>query len=307
VESPTSGASLRVFAIYVVLNDAPFIEASLESVYPFAERIHVLTAHDKTWDGTVVEPDGTLDKVLAFPDPEGKIAVTRMWCPEDSLARNWLMASYVQTGRRAGRVKPHAVAKETIEDWRRVPDFFWIVDGDEIYDPETVPRIFDYIARSRASWINVWAHVYFKTWNYRVSKLEAFTAFLRPGRYLESVRNPRVRKPIGYVGRIPLVGRTLMTKMLRMEVVPPQVGVFHHPAYVGPTERIAAKIAHTPHRDFLVSDWLERVWEPWTPESKNFHPTHPEAFPSAEYVPEEELPEIVRKRRWPEGYMGKVG
>lgn len=297
---------LEVVAVYVVLNDEPFIEASLESVYPFASRIYVLTALDRTWDGTRIDHDDTLNKVLTFPDPDNKLTVVRAWSPDEAVARNWVMAMELAKRAAATKVKPAVVGPEVVKEWSSAPDFFWIVDGDEIYDPATVPAIFSYLRHTRASWIKVWAHIYFKTWNYRVNRLESFTAFLRPGRCLHHARNPRVGRLMGVVSRLGKLGQRVFETALRMDTVPPEVGVFHHPAYVGPTERITSKVAHTPHRAQVLSDWLEEVWERWHPGMKNFHPTHPEEFPAAEYVPDSDLPEIIRKRDWPPGYFGEV-
>lgn len=297
-------AGLRLFAVYVTLNDEPFIEASLESIYPFAAKIFVLTAYDTTWDGTSVEPDRTLEKVLGFPDPERKICCIRMWCPDEALARNWVMDAAIHTV--DYRFSPHAIDRTAIDAWLEPPDYFWIVDGDEIYDPESLPAILRFVKGSGAAHIKVYGYVYFKTWNYRVKDPEPFTAFLSPGRYLGFARDPAYPRLLGYLQKIPKVGPAVFNRAVGRAFVPPDIGVFHHPAYVGDTQRIANKLAHSPHRHQARTDWIERVWERWTPSTRNFHPTNPPAFPEAIYVPTQKLPGLIRKRDWPEGYVGEV-
>ncbi len=295
---------LRLFAIYVTLTDEPFIEASLESVYPFAAKIFVLTARDKTWDGTPVDPDGTLERVLEFPDPENKICCVKMWCPDEALARNWLM--HAASHRLDYYLEPHAHDIRSIEGWLEPPDYFWIVDGDEIYDPASVPRILEYVRAHNARYFKVHAYVYFKTWNYRIPEPQPFTAFVRPGTFLAYARDPHMPKLLSYAHLIPRVGFGVANVLSGRRIVPPEVGVFHHPAYVATTERIARKLAHSAHRDRVMQRWIEEVWSKWTPSSRNFHPTEPGVFPRAEYVPTEELPEIIRRRKWPEGFVGAL-
>ncbi|MER3395974.1 MAG: hypothetical protein C4318_00690 [Acidimicrobiia bacterium] len=295
---------LRLFAVYVTLNDEPFIEASLESVYPFAEKIFVLTAYDTTWDGTKVAPDRTLENVLAFEDPEKKICCIKMWCPDEALARNWVMHAALHSIEY--KFIPHAFGRAEIDEWLEPPDYFWIVDGDEIYDPESVPHILQFVRNSGVGHVKVYGYVYFRTWNYRVRDPEPFTAFVRPGRYLGFARDPVYPRILGYLQMIPRIGARLFDRVVGRACVPPEVGVFHHPAYVGETQRIANKLAHSAHRHQVVEGWIERVWEPWTPSSRNFHPTDPPAFPEAVFVPTEQLPRLVRERKWPQGYLGEI-
>src|SRR3990172_8012437 len=56
---PSRPSGFDAHAIYAVLTDEPFIRASLDSVYPFASAISVITARDRNWSGEKVEPDGT--------------------------------------------------------------------------------------------------------------------------------------------------------------------------------------------------------------------------------------------------------
>ncbi len=298
------GRSPRVFAIYVTLADSPFIEASLESVYPFAARIFVLTGHDRTWDGSRVAPDSTLDRVIDFPDPDSKICVIKMWCPDEALARNWVMHAAQYPAQH--EIRPQWVTQEEIDRWIEPPDYFWIVDGDEIYDPDTVPDILDYVYRSGANELLVWSYVYFKSWNYRVEEPQPFTAFVKAGRYFETLRSLRYPRILRYLNAVPRIGPRVFNKIVGRKFVPIEVGYFHHPAYVGGTERIARKLQHSGHRSAVIPRWVEDVWEKWTPETTDFHPTLPSAFHRAVYVPDEELPRIITRRTWPTGFTGKI-
>lgn len=303
-DSGNNETNLRLYAIYVTLKDEPFIEASLQSIYPFATRIFIVTAVNRAYKGSYVIPDKTFEKVLSFPDPDGKISVTRMWIPDDALARNWAMRALLHHDEYP--VVSTAAPAELLQEWLEPPDWFWIIDGDEIYDPATVPAILEYVGKSSARQIMVWYHTYFKTWNYRVVDLAPGTSFVRPGHYFKYSRGLNIPRVIGYLYLIPRIGPPIADKLVGRDFVPPEIGVYHHPAYVGDTRRIEEKLATNRHHDEVLDRWIETVWERWTPGSTNFHPTHPPAFRAAEFVPEEDLPEIVRSRRWPPGYTGRI-
>jgi len=89
-------------------------------------------------------------------------------------------------------------------------------------------------------------------------------------------------------------------------LVPPSVAVCHHGSYVGSRERIAAKLKSTPHRDEHPDDWMERVWEKFTPEMTNFHPAVPERWPCAVHVQTEDLPPAIKNANWPEGWIERA-
>ena len=75
-----------VVACYIVLNEEEYIAASLESIYPLADRIVIVEGgNEYAVAAGLCGPDkrsmdGTLDEIESFPDAEGKIeVVTGMW------------------------------------------------------------------------------------------------------------------------------------------------------------------------------------------------------------------------------------
>src|SRR5207302_4404430 len=129
-----------------------------------------------------IEPDRTADLVLKFPDPEGKIHLVARRFPDEAAARNAEMLSL--TSRPERRVMSHGSSETRIRDFHRAPDYFWIVDADEFYDPASVPRILDYLKEKRPRGMRIHGFNYVKTWNRRVpADVVRFChfGFLRPG------------------------------------------------------------------------------------------------------------------------------
>lgn len=300
----TNQAPFAAHAIYAVLTDEPFIRASLDSVYPFASAISVITAVDRNWSGERVEPDGTFETVLNYPDPENKLNVYRVWLPDEALARNFAMRAALQPINYP--MEPHEVEISVIRKRLEPPDYFWIVDGDEIYDPETVPQIFDWVRARQPSLARVRGVLYFKTWNYQVDVVERFTAFVKPGVWFGSCRSEGATLAQKVLYRVPKIGAKAVDRLWRRVEVPDQAGVYHHGAYVGDRERIVAKMTSHSHRRQNSPTWVEDVWDKWTPDSTDFHPVWPSIFPSAHHVETEDLPRPIREFDWPAGYFGEV-
>ena len=66
---------LRVHAIIIALNEEQFIEQTLVPLYEQCSGISVITQYDRNYYGERVVPDATVQKVLSFPDPAGKISL----------------------------------------------------------------------------------------------------------------------------------------------------------------------------------------------------------------------------------------
>ena len=131
--------SLRIHAIVLALNEEPFILNQLQTLYPVCSGISVVTQYDRDWYGNEIKPDRTVELVLGFPDPEGKIHLVVRRFPDEAAARNCEMLSIMSRPER--RVMSHGSSKTRIHEFHRIPDYFLIVDADEFYDPETFPQI----------------------------------------------------------------------------------------------------------------------------------------------------------------------
>lgn len=272
---------LNVICIY--LNDAPFVEAMLRSVYPFANEIVFVTQQDRDFHGrTVLPADDTSQKILSFPDPGNKIrlGVRRFFDADPSVTqaemRNWGM---------------YTLGSKC--------DYWWVVDTDEIFDGADVERLDDWLGSSRPWGARIPTWHYFKSWNYRVSTFDerGQIGILKHG---QRFRKRRRARP-GILDH--LISLPTRFGPARYPVVPKDVCVVHHGDYVGDDQRILKKLTCNGHRDEFDKNWFANIWQKWTPETRNFNPIVPHHFPSADYVPTGSLPAPIRESRWPDGWM----
>lgn len=289
-----------------MLNDPEFLEASLRSVYPHITGATVITRYDRDrWDQPVV-PDRTVELLLSREiDPERKVNLIVSNEESEPRQRNRAMA-FNHLPRRGRRVVPTFEGPPLLTP----PDYFWIIDADEIYDDDNVARLKAYIARHPAQSYLVWADSYFRTWNWRIEEDGWYVAVVRPGFWFGHIRQPypgpRVRAFEKLAAKRVLPERVAY-RFLRSRCVPRDVAVFHHGSYVGGRDRIEQKFATSGHRPDLVDSWMERVWDNWTPDMRDFHPLEPARFPSATFVPTADLPPAIREHRWPAGWIDRDG
>ncbi|BDM80321.1 glycosyltransferase family protein [Acaryochloris marina] len=304
---------MKITAIIIALNEAEFIQPCVKAVYPFVDAIKIQTNYDCMFSSKKVEPDSTIDKILEIPDSDGKISIFIHRMPDEAITRNWMM-------RNDGYCINHAhnsttSSQERIEKFCKTSDYFWIIDSDEIYDPKTIPAILEYLSHKKPNFLKIKGINYFKTWNYRVFPPENFfqVGFIRPGCLFRENRN--ICLPSWYS----LLRRLIFNKYLKVvdksfllmldtitsgiRLLPEEIGVFHHGSYVGSDERIFKKITSSGHYNDNFLTWYNEVWKCWTPESKNLHPLYPENYAGVQYIPTDDLPILITKEAWPNGYI----
>ncbi len=278
---------LNVHVLCLALNEEVFISKTLQAVYPHCRGVSVLTQYDRDWFGKSVAPDSTLRIVAGFPDPEGKVhLVMRRW-RDQAAALNCEMDAL--SGRAYRGVEGHGSTVGEVRRFHERPDYFWIVDADEVYDPATIPSMLALLGRKRPRGMRVWGVNYLSSWNRRVpGSIVPFRqfGFVRAGLRFTHVREVtwnehRLRKLLGIV-RIP----DFAEKAFGFMTCPPEVGMFHHGCWLGSDERLLAKARKSAHESSRRSSWLAEVdalqWE---------------------HVSTESLPRSIREAEWPEGWI----
>ncbi len=295
-----SGTStIRLHAIYAVLDELPLFEASIASIYPHVDRITVITTYDQDWMGQHRDPSEIVPAILERGlDPDRKIDLLVATETNEARARNRAM-DFAAPRRASISVRRQHADDEPLDP----PDYFLIIDSDEIYEADAIERIKRHVATDRRPYYRIPCVRYFRSWNYRIDGHEWAISLVRADKRLPFLRRRYVSLPRRAAARLPLVPQALRERLLGYVDVSPEVGVFHHGSYVGPRQRIAAKLASFGHASEVVPDWLETVWDPWTPESRNFNPTHPWLFPSAARVASSELPREINARAWSSDYL----
>ena len=158
----------RLHAIILALNEEIFIKAQLNTIYPFCSAISIITQYDRDWYGKKIEPDNTAKIVLNYPDPEGKINLVARRLPDEAAARNMEMLSFNKKSFK--NIQSHGRSLKDISNFHSEPDYFWIIDADEIYDVDTIPSIIDYLYKKKPRGMRVTGYNYLRTWNRKVPR-----------------------------------------------------------------------------------------------------------------------------------------
>jgi hypothetical protein len=279
--------SLYIHVIMPALNEETFIRAQLEILYPHCAGISVVTQFDRDWYGNPVVPDKTANLVLEHPDPEGKIhLVVRRWVDQAS-ALNCEMAALTSQPHRG--VLPHSVSAGRLKAFHRKPDYFWIIDADEVYDPETIPGILAYLENERPAAMRVTGKNYLTSWNNRVidpSVVFQQYGFVRAGIRFRSIRevsfnHGRLSKALRALGLPDVSGN-----VLGLRVCPTDIGHFHHGCWLGDEKRLWNKFVKSAHS--------------WS--NSNIHMKNVLNLQTERLAPEN-LPLAITRRQWPDGFL----
>jgi hypothetical protein len=289
-----TASNLRVHAIMIALNEEDFINEALAPLYPVCSGISVITQYDRDYYKTPVAPDTTVPRVLSFPDPEGKLSLVVRRYIDETVSRNHEMATWLTRPYRG--VLPHAWPVADIEREYQPPDYFLIVDADEIFDVDTFPRMVEYLAQKRPRGMRVSAYEYGKTWNRRVpaaTYLHHQFGFVRAGVFFESRREVtfnehRLKKALGWF-HLP---KSIASRAWGFIDCPRDVGMFHHGAYIRRNRaRLLEKISKHSHRtEFFNESWVDRLM------------TQP-----YDHVPTEQLPRNIQVGTWPAEFFETSG
>jgi len=277
---------LKIHAVILALNEAVFIKPQLDTIYPFCNAISIVTQYDRDWYGKAAKPDSTVQQVLEYPDETGKIQLCVRRLPDEAAARNMEMLSFNRKSY-IGTLS-HGRPMEDIAAFHQPPDYFWIIDADELYDVATIPAIFKYLGEKKPRGMRVTGYNYLRTWNHRVPRdVVDFThfGFIKPGLLFEERRiiswnEFRLGKALKLL-RLP----DISSRLFGFINCPEEVGVFHHACWLGNDERIREKFGKSSHR-----------------ESKDRKADSVDLIRSV-YIPANELPENIRTAGWPEGFI----
>ena len=181
---------------------------------------------------------------------------------------------------------------EEIEAFHRRPDYFLIVDADEIYDVETLATIIDYLAAKTPRGMRVTGYQYLWTWNQRIPTSAIHHhhfGFIRAGTMFEmrrtvSFNESRLRKLLQIL-RLP----DFSAAMYGFIECPMEVGVFHHGCYLGGAQRMAAKFAKHSHPEANTPEYMGSIG----------------ALPY-DSIPTAKLPRNIREGGWPANFFDEI-
>lgn len=155
-------------------------------------------------------------------------------------------------------------------------DYDWILtfDADEHMTAEDFEKFKKFLSETDKPAVAVTTmNTYFKSFDYRVDPREKFNPIIavKPSTRFTYIRG--------------INSDFSMT---------PEDIIFHHFSYAKSDEAMYKKVTTFSHaNDFDGIKWYNEVWKKWTPESKNFHPTHPNQYEGVIYDP---APKEIRQR-----------
>ncbi len=282
---------MRIHAICIALNEEDFIIELLKSMYPFCSGISIVTQYDRDYFSKKVIPDNTVNYALNFPDAEGKIHVVARRYNDETASRNHEMMSILSDGSKG--IKPHGVPLKDVKRFFEPPDYFLIVDADEIYDMNTFPAIIEYLGKKRPKAMRVSAYEYGFNWNLRVPPetwIHHQFGFVKAGVLFEERRvitwnEHRIKKLLTMLR----INPKLSNNFLGYIDCPCEVGMFHHGAYVRrDKQKIVEKMSKHSHPENHDPAYLEKILRQ-----------------KYDYIPTSELPQNIREGNWPSEFWDK--
>ncbi len=281
-------SELKLHAIILALNEELFIKAQLDTIYSFCSAISVITQYDRDWYGKPVSPDNTLTILLDYPDPSGKINIVVRRLPDEAAARNMEMLSF--NNKSFKNIKSHGREDEDIKSFHEAPDYYWIIDADELYDTATIPGIIAYLADKRPRGMRVTGYNYLRTWNQRVpNNVIDFThfGFIKPGilfqqRRVVSWNESRLAKLFRLL-KLP----DYASRLFGFIKCPQSVGVFHHACWLGDNVRISEKFGKSSHKE-------SQQWEAGSVDAIQ-----------SDFIETSKLPLNIQKAKWPNSFFNE--
>jgi len=286
--------ALRIHAVCLALNEEPFIEELLKTLYPFCSGISILSQYDRDYHGNQVIPDQTVQKVLDFPDPDGKLHfVMRRWRDQAPALNSELLALSTRPAR---YVQQAARPLRETQAFHEPPDYFLVVDADEIYDVDTFGNILAYLDQHKPRGMRVLGYNYVRTWNRRVPKETVYFCqfgFVRPGVLFKHRRyvgwNESRLSKLLHILRLP----DFSARLFGFMYCPEEVGVFHHGSWLGSEERLKSKLTKN---TYPVTKGPPGYWTPET------YIQRIDAIKTV-FVPRGQLPRNIREGNWPQHFF----
>lgn len=279
---------MKIHVIIIALNEEDFIQETIKPVYAHCSGISVITQYDRDYYGKIVKPDSTVQKVLDFPDPEGKIHVVVRRYNDETASRNHEMKALMFDASR--HIQSHGVSMKLIQEFHAKPDYFLICDADEIYDAETFPSIIEYLKQKKPHAMRISGYNYFLNWNRREARekyVHKHFGFVKAGLFFEQRRvlswnESRINNLFSKIGII-----NFGSRLYNFIDCPWEVGMMHHAGYVRrDKKKLIEKLNMHSHIENHSPEFLEKIL------SKNY-----------DFVPKNELPINIQTGIWPSSFF----
>lgn len=269
---------MKIAACYAIYNEEEFIAASLRSVYDAVDRIIVCVglAPWSAYNAQARLEFGTRDRTeaivdaLAYNDP--KFCVIKGIWDSEIAQRNAAMERCLVEGM----------------------DYFFLVDGDEVYRPDHLAAIREEIAaHPNVGTFHIKCTVLWRSFRYHVPYADVKWM---PWRIFKITRARRLLGVPGWPYRCRITGPNKANSLGARYLIPPERAIFYHLGYARSTPRMLLKLGTSESRNQFIEGWFERVWERWPQERAmtNLQPLDPSGLPRAVPFDLAELPPVLR-------------
>lgn len=282
---------LKIHAIIIALNEEDFIAETIKPIYQLCSGISVITQYDRDYYGKSLQPDTTVQKVLDFPDPEGKIHLVVRRYNDETASRNHEMGAILHNA--AKGILSHGVPIEQVQAFHATPDYFLICDADEIFDEASFPAIVDYLQKKQPKGMRISGYNYFFNWNRREPRekyVHKHFGFVKAGIFFQQRRvlnwnESRINHLFQKIGF-----NNLGSKLYNFIDCPWEVGMMHHAGYVRRNkEKLLEKMQKHSHLENHSPDYLEKIL------SQDY-----------EFVNTQDLPLNIQNGNWPINFFESV-
>ena len=267
----------KIAAVFCVYNEEEYLEAAVRSILPWVSRvlIYLGKAPYNAYNPQAREishSDGTEPIVDALSRQEPKITVVKgVWASEVD-HRN-------------------AALEECLRD---DVDYFWLIDGDEVYREDHAGFILEELKkRPEVGTFIVKCHIFWRSFSYRIPANELSW---RPRRIFKLTRYRRILG-LRFPHRLRFVGQNEVNSLGPVYEIPSEKALFYHFSYARSSRAMEDKFGTFSHAHEIRSDWLKEVWQRWPSNRSmaNIHPVDPPKFPRALPMPPDDLPQIMKK------------
>lgn len=266
-----------IAACYSIYNEEEFIEYSIKSVYDAVDHIIIClglapwNAYNPAVREQFQKRDRTEEIVGALTRDDPKYIV------------------------RKGIWDSQVAQRQTALDvcWELGVDYYFLVDGDEVYRPDHLQVIRDEIeAHPDVGTFFIKCSVPWRSFRYRIPY---WGVTWTPWRIFKLTRARKILGlPVPY--RCAVTGPNRINSSGPRYLVPPHKAIFYHLGYARSTERMRLKLAASSQCQRFAPDWFERVWDRWPHDRtmKNLQPLDPDGLPEAVAYDPSDLPEVLR-------------
>ncbi len=267
---------MKLTAVFCVYNEEEYLEYAVKSILPAVDRV-VLCLGKAPYNAynpqarSVSRPDGTEAVVEALAHREPKLAVIKGTWASEVDHRNTGLTACLEDG----------------------ADYYWLVDGDEIYREDHLRNIREEIQKHpEAGTFIIKCHIFWRSFSYRIPAQELAW---RPRRIFKMTQ---ARQILGlrFPHRLRFVGQNEMNSLGPVVELPPERAVFYHFSYARSSPAMEDKFRTFSHAHEISPEWIEKVWRRWPSDRQmaHIHPVDPPKFPRAVHQSPEDLPAILR-------------